>query len=150
MLSGIARLSAEKSPADFALHRILLPTARAAADLRHGAPDAALRELQSVEPYDLSWDMDLSPIYYRGLAYLKSRQPREAISQFQKLLAHRSLRPDTIHIPLAHLAIARAHLLEGDRNRARTEYEAFFESWKGADPGIPTLRAARAEYASLE
>jgi hypothetical protein len=40
--------------------------------------------------------------------------------------------------------------LSGTRLRARTAYEEFFIFWKDADPDIPILQQAKAEYAKLQ
>jgi eukaryotic-like serine/threonine-protein kinase len=50
---------------------------------------------------------------------------------------------------LAHLGLARAYVLQGDTARARTEYQDFLTLWKDADPNVPILRQAKAEYAKL-
>jgi eukaryotic-like serine/threonine-protein kinase len=51
---------------------------------------------------------------------------------------------------LAHLGLARAYVLHGDTARARAAYQDFLTLWKDADPGIPVLIAAKAEYAKLQ
>jgi hypothetical protein len=51
---------------------------------------------------------------------------------------------------LAHLGLARAYALTGDTAKARAAYQDFFTLWKGADPGIPVLKQAKAEYAKLQ
>ncbi len=50
---------------------------------------------------------------------------------------------------LARLGLARAYALRGDNSRARAAYEEFFGLWKDADPDIPILKRAKAEYAKL-
>jgi hypothetical protein len=51
---------------------------------------------------------------------------------------------------LAHLGLARANVLSGDTQKARAAYQDFFDLWKDADPDIPTLTRAKAEYAKLK
>ena len=145
-----ARQAAQQSESDFGMTRITLPTARAAAALQRHDPAATLRELHDVEPYDLSWITELAPAYYRGIAYLQLKRPAEAQKQFQKVLDHWATRPEAAYIPLSHLALARSDLLLDDRVAARVEYEKFFALWKDADPDIPVLRRARAEYARVQ
>jgi len=73
-----------------------------------------------------------------------------AATEFQKFLDHRGV---TINFPqgaLAHLGLARAYALQGDSAKARTAYNDFFTLWKDADPDIPILIAAKAEYAKLK
>lgn len=144
-----ANRAAQRFTSDFCMLNIILPTARAAADLHRHEPEAALRELEAVEPYDLSWKTELASIYYRGLAYLQLQRTAEARAQFQKVLDHWAVRPEAAYVPLAHLGLGRMRILEGDKNAARAEYEKFFDLWKDADPDIPVLRQAKAEYSKL-
>jgi hypothetical protein len=51
---------------------------------------------------------------------------------------------------LAHLGLARAFVLSGDSAKARTAYQDFLALWKEADPDIPVLKQAKAEYAKLQ
>jgi cytochrome c-type biogenesis protein CcmH/NrfG len=50
---------------------------------------------------------------------------------------------------LARLGLARAYFLQGDTAKARAAYDDFLALWKDADPDIPILREAKAEYAKL-
>jgi hypothetical protein len=52
--------------------------------------------------------------------------------------------------PLAHLQSGRAYAMAGDESKARAAYQDFFASWKDADPDLPILKRARAEYAKLK
>ncbi len=50
---------------------------------------------------------------------------------------------------LAHLQLGRVFALSGDKAKAKAAYEAFLALWKDADPDIPILKSAKAEYARL-
>ena len=50
---------------------------------------------------------------------------------------------------LAHLGLGRAYALAGDHPKARIAYQDFLALWKDADPDIPVLKQAKAEYAKL-
>jgi hypothetical protein len=50
---------------------------------------------------------------------------------------------------VAHLQLARALVLSGDTAKAKTAYQGFLSLWKDADPDIPILKQAKAEYAKL-
>lgn len=52
--------------------------------------------------------------------------------------------------PLAQLGLARAYALKGDGTQSRQAYTEFFATWKDADPDIPILKQANAEYAKLQ
>jgi hypothetical protein len=51
---------------------------------------------------------------------------------------------------LAHFGLARAYVLQGDTAKARAAYQDFLTLWKDADPDIPILKQAKAEYAKLQ
>jgi eukaryotic-like serine/threonine-protein kinase len=51
---------------------------------------------------------------------------------------------------LAYLGRGRAQVLSGSTNAARTSYQEFFAYWKDADPDIPILKSARAEFGKLK
>ena len=51
---------------------------------------------------------------------------------------------------IARLGIARAYELQGETTKARAAYQDFFALWKDADPDIPILKEAKAEYAKLQ
>jgi len=74
----------------------------------------------------------------------------EAAREFQKIVKNRGVDPLSPQSPLAHVGLARAYALEGDTAASRSEYEKFFAWWKDADPDIPILKQAKAEYARLQ
>jgi len=51
---------------------------------------------------------------------------------------------------LAHLGLARAYAMSGDPAKSRAAYQDFLTLWKDADPDIPILKEAKAEYAKLQ
>jgi len=51
---------------------------------------------------------------------------------------------------LARLQMGRAYAIAGDTAKAKATYQDFFNLWKAADPDIPILQQARAEYAKLQ
>lgn len=87
--------------------------------------------------------------YLRGQAYLAARDGGHAAAEFQKILNHRGVETVSEYNQLAHLGLARALRLQGDAGGARKSYEAFFRDRRDADPSMPLLAAAKAEYASL-
>jgi eukaryotic-like serine/threonine-protein kinase len=74
----------------------------------------------------------------------------EAVRQFQKIVDHRGIAIGDAFSTLAHLGLARADAVSGDKAKARATYEDFLALWKDADPDIPILRKAKAEYAALQ
>jgi eukaryotic-like serine/threonine-protein kinase len=86
----------------------------------------------------------------RGQVYLASRQGNEAAAEFQKILDHRGTVVNHPIGALGHLQIARAYTMLGDTAKAKTAYQDFLALWKDADPDIPILKQAKAEYAKLQ
>jgi tetratricopeptide (TPR) repeat protein len=141
---------AKRFPSDTLLNVVSLPTARAAIEIQRGNPAKAIELLRPAGPYELGRYADFVPIYVRGLAYLRARQGVQAAAEFQKILDHRGVDPLSALYPLAHLGSARAYALAGETSKSRTAYQDFFALWKDADPDIPILKEAKAEYAKLK
>jgi hypothetical protein len=87
--------------------------------------------------------------YVRGEAFMAARRYAEAAAEFQKILDHRGIVGLDPIGALAHLQLGRVFVLSGDKARARGAYETFLALWKYADPTVPILRSAKAEYAKL-
>jgi hypothetical protein len=81
----------------------------------------------------------------KGHTGLKER-PWAAASEFQKILDHPRLALNNIIRPLAHLGLGRARALSGDKPGAHKAYQDFFALWQHADPTLPILQQAKAEY----
>jgi serine/threonine protein kinase/predicted Zn-dependent protease len=146
----------KEHPADTLVNAVSLPAIRAAVELNRNDPRKALEVLQPAIAYDLAGDWNfarnggLVTAYERGLTYMLLHQGTEAAAEFQKLLDRRGVMGNGILGALAHLQLGRAYALAGDAAKARTAYQDFFALWKDADPAIPILREAKAEYAKLK
>jgi eukaryotic-like serine/threonine-protein kinase len=142
---------ARRFPEDTIVQFNFLPTLHAQLALSRNDAAMAIEILQAAAPYELGdvGTADFYPIFVRGQAYLAANQAREAAAEFQKILNW----PDVvINEPigaLAHLQIARAYAMQGDTAKAKAAYQDFLTLWKDADPDIPILIAAKAEYAKL-
>jgi len=84
----------------------------------------------------------------RGLAGLRAGKGAEAAAEFQKILVHKGRNWGGFYSQ-AYLGLARAEALAGDKAKAKRAYQDFLALWKDADPDMPTLIAARKEYAAL-
>ncbi len=93
---------------------------------------------------------NLYPVYVRGAAYLAGREGGEAAAEFQKILDHRGIVLNEPIGVLAHLQLGRAYAMAGDIIKAKASYQDFLTLWKDADPDIPILKQAKAEYAKLQ
>jgi eukaryotic-like serine/threonine-protein kinase len=142
----------QRFPNHFSVQAFLLPCVRAAMKLSEKDPSAALTILQPVEPYDLAPNDFFNygySAYLRGLAYLQLKQGRLAADQFRKVLDHSGVGEGFVTGSLSVLQLARAQVLMHDPGAARKSYEDFLTLWKDADPDIPVLSQAKAEYAEL-
>ena len=142
-------------PLNTVLKLYWLPTLKAAIELHGGNSAQALLSVEAAAPYELGGpppiqEGTLYPAYLRGEAYLAAHNSGAAATEFQKFIDHRGI---VINFPLgalAHLGLARAYALSGDTAKAKTAYQDFLTLWKEADPDIPILKEAKAEYAKLQ
>jgi len=131
-----------------------LPMITAAMALHGGNGKRAIDALSVAAPYELgqtnsTFTFALYPVYLRGEAYLATKQGIEATAEFQKILDHAYVVGNAPIAALAHLGLARAYALAGDSAESKTAYQDFFALWKNANPDIPILQQAKAEYAKL-
>jgi eukaryotic-like serine/threonine-protein kinase len=135
-----------------------LPTVRAKLALNRRNPSEALEFLRTAVPYELgtttfsgeyAWN-GLYPAFVRGEAYLAAHQGSAAIAEFHKILDHRGIVWNSPIGALARLQLGRAYAMSGDSARAKAAYQGFLTLWKDADPDIPILKQAKAEFAKLQ
>jgi serine/threonine protein kinase/Flp pilus assembly protein TadD len=145
---------AKRFPQDTIVQFEYLPMIHASYQLRNGDAGKAVEALAAAAPYELGRSLSLSfglyPAYLRGEAYLAARQSAPAEAEFQKILDHPGVVQTNPIGALAHLGLGRAYALAGDNAKAKTAYQDFFALWKNADPDIPLLQQAKAEYAKLK
>jgi serine/threonine protein kinase/tetratricopeptide (TPR) repeat protein len=133
-----------------------LPTIRAAIAIDRGDVQKAIELLSTASEYELGepvqWPSHgtLYPVYVRGEAYLRVGDGVQAVTEFQKMIDHRGIVANLPLGALAHLQLGRAYKLAGDAGKAREAYAAFLVVWLRADPDIPILKQAKAEYAKLK
>jgi serine/threonine protein kinase/tetratricopeptide (TPR) repeat protein len=146
----------KRFPKDSLVNFIYLPVIRGQAALDKRDAAKALALLQPSLTYDLGQTGGgvitpaLYPVYVRGLAYLQAGQGKEAAAEFQKIMDNRGVVANGPNGVAAYVGLARAYALEGDTAKARVAYQNFFALWKDADPGLPLLTQAKAEYAKLK
>jgi serine/threonine protein kinase/tetratricopeptide (TPR) repeat protein len=156
----------KRFPLDTQLQSLWLPAIRAQVALDRKNPTAAIENLQAAAPVELgqiSFVANLSclyPTFIRGEAYLAARQPEPAAVEFQKIHDHNGIVWNCWTGALAHLGLARSYALESKslrladadaaRARALAAYRDFLTLWKDADPDIPILKEAKAEYTKLQ
>jgi tetratricopeptide (TPR) repeat protein len=141
------------APENRFLQGLAVPQTRAMQQLQKNQPADAIKTLEPLRPYEFGTGpraLGATPIFLRGMAYLKMRDGAKAAAEFQRILDHRGAVGFGAEYPLAQLNLGRAWMLQGDIAKARTAYQDFFAAWKDADPDIPILKTAKAEYEKLK
>jgi len=148
----------KRFPEDTFARFTYVPVLRALSALAVGKSTDSVERLQVALPYELAVNGlnfnhfylgGLHSAYVRGEALLAAHQPAEAAAEFQKILDHRGIVGADPIGALAHLQLGRAFALSGDLAKSKTAYQDFLEIWKDADPNVPILRQAKAEFARL-
>ena len=151
---ALAKDLVKSHPTNTLLKLYWLPTIDAALELGRRNPSQALAYLEPAAPYELgtadAFINYLYPVYVRGQVYLLAHNGTAAAAEFQKLLDHRGIVLNFVTGALAHLQIGRAYAMAGDKAKARVAYQEFLTLWKDADPDVPVLKQAKAEYAKLQ
>jgi eukaryotic-like serine/threonine-protein kinase len=144
---ALASEVAKSRPQDTWVQSVAVPQVQAVIETNHGNAAKAVDLLESARPYAPA---DFGVLFTRAQAYLKANRPSDAEQEFQKVIALKSSSPADPLISLAQLGLARAYALQGSKDQARIAYQNFLALWKNADPDIPTLKQAQAEYAKLQ
>src|SRR5580704_8266217 len=134
---------------------VQLPAIRAVIAIKSDQPIKAVELLASASPYERAYP---ETVYLRGLAYLSQREGAEAAAEFEKILDHKGANWGSAwqhpywgqFYSLSYFGLARASALAGDTAKAGKTFQDFLALWKNADPDIPILIAAKAEYAKLQ
>jgi hypothetical protein len=123
-----------------------IPQVRAALAIKRGNPAAAVEALKPAAAFE---GADPGPAFYRGLAHLSMKSGKEAATEFKKVIDQKTIYPLNPMHSLSQLELARSLALAGDTAGARSAYQDLFSVWKDADPELPLLKQAKAEYATL-
>jgi eukaryotic-like serine/threonine-protein kinase len=156
----------KRFPLNTQMQSLWLPAIRAQLALNRKNPAQAISDLQAAAPIEFGLIPFLNNVsclyhtYIRGEAYLAAGEGKESAAEFQKIIDHNGIVWNCWTGALAHLGVARANALEARtsqgadadaaRVRALTAYKDFLALWKDADPDIPILKQAKAEYAKLQ
>jgi serine/threonine protein kinase/tetratricopeptide (TPR) repeat protein len=139
-------------PNDTIAQNVAVPMTQAIVHLKpatptKGAPEKAIDLLNTAALYTRA---SSGVLYARGLAYQQSGRYAEAVQDFQKILDWRALHGPDYMTPAAQLELGRVYRKQGDTAKARIAYQDFLAAWKDADPDVPLLLQAKAEYAKLQ
>jgi tetratricopeptide (TPR) repeat protein len=116
------------------------------------APDQAIVALEPALPYELGEPppgIPMYPAYIRGLAYLAQKNSLAAAAEFQKFVDHPGIVQNFLLGARTRLQLGCSYAVSGYTAKARAAYQDFLTLWKDADPDIPILKEAKAEYAKL-
>ncbi len=141
-----------EEPTNTLLNKVSVPLAQAYDDLGRDRPAQAVARLEVAASYEMGsgpGSAGYAVNYVRGLAYLRQKDGARAAAEFQKILAHRGVEPINVIYNLSHLGLGRAFALQGSTPQAKAAYQDFFAAWKDADPDVPVLKQAKAEYEKL-
>jgi tetratricopeptide (TPR) repeat protein len=163
---SLAQDLGKRFPLDTQIQAIWLPAIQAQVALNKKNQASSLNARQTASPIELGqigFVLNLSclySVYVRGEAYLAAGQGSVAAAEFQKILDHSGIVWNCWTGALARLGVARANALQAKtsqgadadaaRVRALVAYKDFLTLWKDADPNIPILKEAKAEYAKLQ
>jgi eukaryotic-like serine/threonine-protein kinase len=136
-----------RRPDDTLAQNVDIPLIKALVELKRSNTAEAMDLLDAVAVYARA---SSGVLYVRGLTFLQNKQGTEAAQEFQKLLDVRAANGIDVLVPIAHLGLARAYALQGDTARSRVAYQDFFAMWKDADPDVPILHQAKAEYEKVK
>jgi serine/threonine protein kinase/tetratricopeptide (TPR) repeat protein len=145
-------------PEDTQVQNGYLPALRGLAAIGGKDPQRAIDLLLANSAYEFAvppldfntYFGGLYPVYVRGLAYLAMNQGAKAAAEFQKILDHKGLTVGDPVSAMARLQLGRSYVRVGDTAKAKLAYRDFLTLWKDADPDIPILKQAKAEYAKLQ
>ena len=148
----------KRFPEDTFVKFTYIPVLRALTALERGKPADSVERLQVALRYELAANGlnfghfylgGLHSAYVRGEALIALHRYAEAAAEFQKILDHRGIVGADPIGAVAHLQLGRVFALSGEKGKARASYQHFLSLWKDADPTIPILKSAKAEYARL-
>jgi hypothetical protein len=124
---------------------VQLPEIHAAIELKFNQPAKTVEMLAPATAFERAFT---EVPYLRGLALLRLRKGAEAASEYQKILDHKGANWG-LYYSLSSLGMARASALADEAEKSEKAFQDFFALWKDADPEIPVLKQARADYAKL-
>jgi serine/threonine protein kinase/tetratricopeptide (TPR) repeat protein len=143
----LAQELSAKYPEDTLIQDVFLPLAKAYLALSEGRFGEAVADARPAKPYDSLYPGS----YVQGLAFLQLHDAMHAKSAFGSAMQSQG-NLEAGAPPFyaqAQLGLARAYAMAGEKANAKKAYEAFFTTWKDADPDLPMLVAAKKEYAAL-
>ena len=144
---------AKQWPSDTALNQVDVALMRGIVSLEHQQVAQAIAQTESVDRYQLGTGVrgtGYTPNFVRGEIFLRAHDGAKALAEYQTILDHRGVDATSVLYALAYLGKGRASAMLGDSAKAKAAYQDLFGIWKDADPDLPVLKAAQAEYEKLK
>jgi eukaryotic-like serine/threonine-protein kinase len=135
----------ELFPEDTFQQKVLLPVTHSTIQRARGNLRAAVDLLSPVTQFP-----NVVVFYNRARAYMAAGDQAKAVADFQTVIDNPGWPDWELFEPLSQLGLAQAYAKQGDSENSRKAYGDFFVTWKDADPNIPILKQAKAEYAKLQ
>jgi eukaryotic-like serine/threonine-protein kinase len=144
----------QRFPSDTIVINLWAPEAKALIEMNRNNPASAVRLLTTATDYESGtvytfWPSPFIAPYVRAQAYLQMKDVDNATGQLREILDHRGVKSNDPIYAMAYLELGRVFAAAGDLEKSRKTYQDFFSLWKDADPEIPVLQRARAEYRQL-
>ena len=138
---------AQKRPYDTWVQFVTGPNVKAIVAMNHGDLAQAASLLDGALVYAR---VDSGTLFLRGVVYLKAGQAGDAVQLYQRVLGLKNTFGPDPFLPSMQLGLARAYAMQGDKVHSRLAYQDLFAIWKDADPDLPVINEAKAEYAKLQ
>jgi eukaryotic-like serine/threonine-protein kinase len=135
----------ELSPEDTFQQKVLLPVTHSTIERARGNLRAAVDVLSPAAQFP-----NVVVFFNRGCAYMAAGDQAKAVADFQTVINNPGWPSWELFEPLSQLGLAQAYAKQSDFKNSRKAYDDFFATWKDADPNIPILKQAKAEYAKLQ
>jgi len=139
-------------PNDTIAVNVTIPVIRAITALRPASPAQAdpAKAIDFLNTAALYARANPGVFFIRGMADEQAGRYAEAQQDLQKVLDLKSQDgPDPL-FAVAQLELGRLFQKQGDTPKARIAYQDLLANWKDADPDLPLLHEAKAEYAKLQ
>jgi eukaryotic-like serine/threonine-protein kinase len=143
----LANEDAQKRPYDTWVQFVSVPAVKAIIAMNHGDLAQAGSLLDGALVYAR---VDSSTLFLRGLVFLKAGQAGDAVQLYQRAIGLKNTFGPDPFFPMLQLGLARAYAMQGDKVHSRLAYQDLFAIWKDADPDLPVLREAKAEYLRVQ
>jgi len=134
----------EMFPENTFYQKALLPVTHSTIERTRGNARAAVDLLAPVTQFP-----NVVVFYNRARAYMAAGDQAKAVADFQTVIGNPGWPDWFVFESLSQLGLAQAYAKQGDFEKSRKAYDDFFATWKDADPNIPILKEAKAEYKKL-